>query len=119
MKTSLIIALIFFTLICSSIFSYAQTEASFIYESEGRRDPFIPLITKEGKLLVTYGVITSINDVVLEGILYDPEGESIVILNDLVLKENDQVGNIKVERIEKNRVILSCKGEEHIFKTKE
>ena len=93
-------------------------EVSFTYKEDGR-DPFIPLVSKDGKLMVTYGAINSINDVILEGILFDSEGESVVIMNDLVLKVNDQVGNIKIKEIKKNEVIISFKGKDYILKPKE
>lgn len=119
MKICLIVVFFIFLTASSCMLAYAQGDSLFVYNGEGRRDPFAPLVSKEGKLLITYGVINSINDVILEGILYDPGGESIVILNDLVLKENDQIGGIKVEKIEEDRVTLSYKGKRYIFKTKE
>lgn len=97
----------------------AGAEAPFIYKSGGRKDPFVPLVTKDGKLMVTYGVISSIDDVVLEGIIYDPKAESIVVLNGLILKENDQIGSVRVERIEEDRVILIYQNEKYTFKLKE
>ncbi|NQT96070.1 MAG: hypothetical protein HQ572_06420 [Candidatus Omnitrophica bacterium] len=97
----------------------AKDVAAFVYESGGRRDPFVPLVNKEGKLMVTYGVISSINDVVLEGILYDDKGQSVAIMNDLVLKENDQVGSIIVKKIERDRVILIYNDKEYTIKLKE
>lgn len=118
---AIIIAVVF---IFASAYLYAEEEASeeeasFVYRAEGRNDPFLPLVSKDGKLTVTYGVINSINDVILEGILYDPAGESVVVLNDIILKENDQVGRIKVKRIENNYVILIYENEEYTIKLKE
>ncbi len=114
MQKSLIIIAIFFI---SSIV-LAQEEISFIYE-ENVRDPFMPLVSKDGKLMVTYGAINSINDIILEGILFDAGGESVVVMNDLVLKVNDHVGNIKVKHIKENEVIILFKGEEYTLKPKE
>jgi hypothetical protein len=98
---------------------YAREDSLFEYESSENRDPFIPLVTKDGKLTVRYGTIDSIDDVILEGILFDKDGESVVIMNDLVLKESDKIGSMQVKKIEKDRVILSFKGEDHTFKLKE
>jgi len=114
MQKSLIVIAI--CLIFSMVF--AQEGASFTYEENGR-DPFVPLVSKDGKLMVTYGAINSINDVILEGILFDSEGESVVIMNDLVLKTSDQVGNIKIKEIKKNEVTISFKGKDYILKPKE
>jgi hypothetical protein len=96
-----------------------EEEKAFKYGDMGMRDPFVPLVDKDGKLTVIHGSIDTINDIAVEGILYDSEGESVVILNGLVLNEGDQVGNIKVERIFEHRVILSAKGKEYTLKLKE
>jgi len=100
-------------------FIYAQEDAIFKYEAGVNRDPFIPLVTKDGKLTITYGTLNSINDVILEGILYDPSGESVVIMNDLVLKEGTRAGDIQVKKIEEDRVVLSFEGKDYTFKLKE
>ena len=114
------ITLAVFSIITASGILYAGAdEKPFAYDDMGVRDPFVPLVDEDGKLTVTHGGIDSIKDIVVEGILYDSEGESVVILNGLVLKEDDQVGNIKVERIEERRVVLSSKGKEYTLKLKE
>ena len=95
---------------------YAQEDTVFKYEPGVNRDPFIPLVTKDGKLTVAYGTLNSINDVILEGILYDAAGKSVVIMNDMVLKEGAKIGSIEVKKIEKNYVILSSAGKDHTFK---
>ncbi len=106
--------------LASCTLMYAQEEpASFKYESRGRRDPFIPLVTEDGKLTITYGTLESLDDVLLEGILYDPAGESVVIMNDLVLKEGSSIGKIQIKKIYADKVILSFNGEDHTFKLKE
>ena len=98
---------------------FASEEAVFIYDSHGNRDPFMPLLTKDGKPITAYAKIGSINDVVIEGILYDPQGGSVIIINDIMLKKQDTVSGITVKSIEKNSVVLSFKGEDHTFKVKE
>lgn len=100
-------------------FVCAREGYSFTYESADKRDPFIPLVTKDGKLRITYGTLNSIDDVVLEGILYDADGGSIVVINDMVLNEGTRIGEIQVREINKDNVVLSFKGEDHTFKLKE
>ena len=102
---------------CASSLNLEETP--FTYESRGRRDPFIPLITKEGRVLTSYAKIASINDIVIEGILYDPRGGSVVIMNDFILKKGDNISDIIIESIEKHSVTLSFKGQEHTFNLKE
>jgi len=122
---SIIILPVYFILLILSFLFYplslvsAQEEALFKYENNQNRDPFILLVTKDGKFTVTYGTIDSIDDVILEGILYDENGKSVVVMNDLVLKEHDKIGKIQVKKIEKDRVILFYKGEDYTFKLKE
>jgi len=98
---------------------HSQEESIFVYNSAGKRDPFVPLVTKDGKLLVTYGTINSIKDLILEGILFDENGESVVILNDLLLKENDDISGMTIKSIEKDRVTIIYEQKEHVLKLKE
>jgi len=98
---------------------FALDEPVFVYDSQGARDPFMPLLTKDGKPITTYAKIGSINDIVIEGILYDPQGESVVVINDLILKQGSTISGVTVKSIEKNSVVLSFKGEDHTFKVKE
>jgi hypothetical protein len=44
--------------------------------------------------------------------VYDPKKGSVVILNGSVLKEGEQLGSVKVLKIEKNGVRLSLGGSE-------
>jgi hypothetical protein len=97
----------------------ASEEPVFAYDSHGKRDPFIPLVTKDGRTLTAYSDIISISDVVVEGILFDPKGGSVVIINDIILKQADTISGIVVEKIEKDYVVLSFKGEQHKFNLKE
>ena len=120
MKKTIFITLLLLCLApCTLRLAHAQDDIPFKYGSASKRDPFIPLVTKDGKLTVVYGTLVSINDVILEGILYDAAGDSVVIMNDMVLKEGAKVGSIEVKKIEKDCVILSSEGKDHIFKLKE
>ena len=124
-KLSIIILMLFVKLAICSLQpaacppAFALEEEVFLYDSQGKRDPFMPLITKDGRPITTYGRITSISDVVIEGILYDPQGESVVVINDIILKQGDSISGIMVKNIRKNSVVLSFKGEDHTLKIKE
>lgn len=118
-RSSIRLAVLVFIFTSTFICQQAGAEMPFIYKSGGRKDPFVPLVSNDGKLMVTYGVINSIDDVVLEGIIYDPKAESIAVLNGLILKENDQVGSIKIKKIEKDWVILIYEDKEYTLKLKE
>jgi type II secretory pathway component PulC len=99
--------------------SFASDQELFIYDSQGNRDPFMALLTKDGRPVTVYGSISSIGDVVVEGILFDPQGGSFVIINDMILKHGDSISGVTVKKIEINSVVLSFKGEDHTFKIKE
>jgi hypothetical protein len=121
MRIIILVLLIFLQLATWNLQPVAafSDETPFIYDSQGNRDPFMPLLTKDGRPITTYSRIGSIHDIIVEGILYDPQGASIVIINDMILKQADTISGITVKKIEKNSVILSFKGEDHTFKIKE
>ncbi|MCM8782155.1 MAG: general secretion pathway protein GspB [Candidatus Omnitrophica bacterium] len=79
----------------------------FYYDPKGKRDPFIPLVgTGTGQQKKEAADILSIEDVVLEGIVYDERGGSMAVINGTLLKEGVQVGLIMVDKIEPKKVIL-------------
>ncbi len=78
-----------------------------IYDSKNRRDPFIPLIARAIKF-TRAGLegVQSRDDIVLEGIVWDRGGDSIAILNGVIVKEGDEIGSVMIETINENDVIL-------------
>ena len=90
--------------------AWAEEEASFVYDDHGRRDPFWRLVSPSGAVL-NYDSDLLISDMVLEGIIADPSGKSVAIINSMVVKPNDKIGLFVVSEIEQDKVILN-KGEE-------
>ncbi|MBI4972857.1 MAG: hypothetical protein HZA27_02020 [Candidatus Omnitrophica bacterium] len=88
--------------------SFAQEE--FIYDSKGKRNPFIPLVTADGRLL-KLDTESSLSDLLLEGIIYDKMGISYAIVNGSVVKIGDSVGDYQVLKIEENKVIFIKEGQ--------
>jgi len=86
-----------------------QTE-SFVYDDKGRRDPLMKLVTAEGTI-VSYDMDLLIADLTLEGIIFDPHGNSLAIINGKIVKVDDKIGLFVVLAIEQSRIILS-KGQE-------
>jgi hypothetical protein len=83
----------------------------FVYSGKGKRDPFVPLVGAGAAYYVKDALeITSAQDVVLEGILYDEKGDSRAIVNGLILKEGEQAGIVTVEKIEAKKVSLIIEG---------
>ncbi len=68
-----------------------------------QRDPFSPLITKTGQLIVKKTI--GPGGLALKGIIYS-EGGSVAIIGDEVFKENDIIGDYRVMKISGKKVIL-------------
>ncbi|MFH0839948.1 MAG: hypothetical protein V1883_02900 [Candidatus Omnitrophota bacterium] len=83
------------------------------YYSKGKRDPFIPLVTGEVRTGLGLEAVEDIDDVRLEGIIFDPNGKSIVVLNDEILKEGDKMYNVEVLEINKNSVTINVHDRMH------
>ena len=96
-------------LLLSFSFLFAQEE-KFVYDPHGRRDPFLRLVTSSGNV-VSYESDYEINDLALEGIIFDPAGKSLAIINGNVVKLSDKMGVFVVSEITQNKVVL-LKGEE-------
>lgn len=95
---------------------YAQTVEGeeHSYESKGKRDPFIPLITSKTKIATGLEDVQTIDDIVLEGIFWDPRGGSIAVINGVLLKEGQQVGSVKIKSIEKVQITLYINEVEYV-----
>jgi hypothetical protein len=83
---------------------------------ENNRDPFNPLISKSGQILISRKI--EAKNLVLNGIIYSPQ-KSIVVINGEILKEKDKVGDYTIFKIEEKRVILKKKDKEIILKLEE
>ena len=97
----------FLVFICY-ITCFAQEE--FVYDSKGKRNPFVPLVTPDGKLLKLDDGENSLG-IALEGIIYDEKGVSYAIVNQEVVKVSDMVGEYQVLKIERSRVVFVKDGE--------
>ena len=79
--------------------------AVFVYDSEGKRDPFVPLVGVVGASSASdIGGITSLDGVSLQGIIVDPAGNRSVILNGEIMKEGDIFGDLTIVTISNNEV---------------
>ena len=95
-----------------SINSYASQ-----YDSLGRKDPFVPLVgvAKAPSEYGIEGILTS-DDVVLQGIIINPNGGKSVIMNGELIAENEKKGIVFVEKIEENQVSMIIDDERHVLK---
>lgn len=82
---------------------FAQTE-NYAYKNEGRRDPFVPLISSSGYLInLEPEDKTALR---LEGIMFDPKGDSMAIINGELVRVGESIGDAFVSTIETDRVIV-------------
>ena len=89
----------------------ADQGAPFRYDSGGRRDPFMPLV-RDGRLVAAGpGVRLEQSTPVLYGILWDPAGRSIALVNDAEVREGDRIGDYEVKEIQHDAVVLDNGGE--------
>ena len=86
--------------------------AEFSYDAKGKRNPFIPLVTPEGRLLKLDKLeATSVDGLAVEGIIYDKFGRCFAIVNTNVVGIGDVVGDYQILKIQENKVIFIKDGE--------
>lgn len=112
MKKGLVFALIY---ICLGAMVFA--EENFIYDSKGKRDPFMPLVTSQGYIVNVEEELFA-SDMNLEGIIYDAQGHSLAIINGKVVKVGDNIGSYTILEINQSTVILAKEAEKYILELK-
>ncbi len=89
-----------------------SVESSVVYDSHGKRDPFTPLVTTSTHEVSGLYGIESVDDLTVEGVIYDPKNGSIAVINGSVIKEGEEIGGLKVLRIQPEGVYVSLNGSE-------
>ncbi len=85
--------------------------ADELYSARGRRDPFVPLVTQSTRQVASGLLgVQSIDEISIQGVIYDPKNGSMVIVNDSLLKEGDEEGTVKVLRIDTDGALFSING---------
>jgi hypothetical protein len=87
---------------------YAQEQS--VYDARGKRNPFTPLVTSDGRLL-KLDKEEGTKTLSIEGIIYDEHGLSYAIVNAEVVKIGDEIAGYQVLKIEKNKVIFIKEGQ--------
>lgn len=98
-------------IICLPVYA---AEGEFVYDSGGSRDPFVPLVTKGGIYIGSWQTKNLEEEIVLGGIIYDPAGGSIAIINGTIVREGEHLLNLKVLKIEKDRIMF-LKGDKELI----
>jgi hypothetical protein len=100
------------------VFAAAQN-GQFQYDSLGFRNPIIPLVTPEGRILqLDKKPEQSKGIFALEGIIFDPYGVSYAIVNGMIVKTGDRIGDSQVLKIEKNRLMCIKDGQISVIELK-
>jgi len=101
-------SILFLFLLCISSFAQEQS----VYDSHGKRDPFIPLVTPDGRFQrLEPDEAKKESGLNLEGIIYDKYGISYAIVDDTVVKIGDFVDDYQVLKIEEKKVTFIKDGE--------
>ena len=91
--------------------SYAWAAPQELYDARGKRDPFVPLVTATSRQTASGLVgVESLDEITLQGIVFDPKNGSMVIANDSMMKEGEEQGAVKVLKIEAGGALFSVNG---------
>ena len=93
----------------------AAQPAGFRYNGKGRRDPFSPLV-RDGRIVAVTGSGRESSQPVLYGVLWDPDGNSIALIDDGEARVGDAIGDYKVLEIRTDSVVLANGGEPVVLK---
>jgi hypothetical protein len=102
--------IILLNLFCLLAYCFSFAQVDFIYNAKGERNPFMPLVTPDGKFIKIKSRSTTAG-FQLEGIIYDKISMSYAIVNGLVVKVGDFVGDYQVLRIEEEKVVFIKEGQ--------
>ena len=97
----------------SFIFVTVCSPACAEYQPKGKRDPFVPLLLSAGRRIAPPAdeQPAGLDHLVLQGVVFDPGGESAAILNGHVLKEKQEWEGIKLLKIEASGVTVWRNGQ--------
>lgn len=108
-KLSFVLLILYFSLSLANA-NFCLAKDHFVYNDKGKRDPFIPLVTPDGRLLKldkeegTVGLL-------IEGIIYDEHGLSYAIVNGDAVKTGDRIGNYQVLKIRRDSIVFIKEGQ--------
>ena len=87
----------------------AGAQQDYKYNAQGKRNPFVPLVTSDGRLMKIADQEAS-SVINLEGIIYDKKGISYAIVSGEVVKVGNKVGDYQVLKIEEKKVTFIKEG---------
>jgi len=88
----------------------SEEAAESRYDAKSRRDPFVPLV-KDGRLIgIVKGPTIDTSKPMLYGIMWDPGGNSIALINDGEFRVGEEIGIYRIEEIRRDEVVLVREG---------
>jgi len=94
-----------FILIFLGFFCFSLAQDDFIYQSKGKRNPFIPLVDKSGRLMkLEKEEEKELSELSVDGIMYDKQGVSYALVNGKIVGTGDYVGEYRVLKIHDDKV---------------
>jgi hypothetical protein len=106
----IICALGLFWILCFGICHLTSAQDEFKYEAKNKRNPFIQIITPDGRFLQLDKEDTK-SELIVEGIIYDKYGRSYAIVNGTVVEIGSFVKDFQVLKIEEDKVLFIKEGE--------
>lgn len=85
-------------------------QRSFSYDAKGKRNPFIPLVGSDGRLIRLEKEEESKSDLSVEGIIFDKQGRSYALVNGSVAEIGDMIGEYQVLKILEDKVTFIKEG---------
>ncbi len=109
--------LLIFTL-CVMSLALCYANEKFIYPEDMGRDPFGPLIDKNGVLNIR--LIRKQEDLVLNGIIYSDDAEGrIAVINNESFRVGDYIGNYKISKVKPSEVVVVKDGKKTVLTMEE
>lgn len=81
-------------------------EEQFMRDVNEKRDPFVPLLSPDGRFLRAAREAPRAQEITLEGIIYDEQGRSYAIVGGAVRGIGDYIGEYQLLKIEAAKVLL-------------
>ncbi|OGX24212.1 MAG: hypothetical protein A3J51_01435 [Omnitrophica WOR_2 bacterium RIFCSPHIGHO2_02_FULL_45_21] len=89
----------------------ALADKGWVYEAKGKRDPFIALVTPDGRIIEPPAPKERAEGPPqLEGLMYDAKGISYCVMDGEVFRAGDMIGDYQIIRIDPNKVIVQKAG---------
>lgn len=113
-RISVVFIAVFFLVLILTIFIQERLFGlEYKYESKDRRDPFIPLIISQRRISLGLEAVETIDDIRFEGVIFDPAGSSVAVVNGEIVREGEKIHNVEIVKIYDNAIKLKIYDKAH------